>query len=108
MPLTLSRDPRRGREQRVAGAQVSECRGILVAMNEAQATAGNGRLSAVESVRCLDCGAVYTKPAGGGTVESNPGCPECGYLGWLAAAVGFTPANGSSRSGVDRPRRRSA
>jgi hypothetical protein len=41
-------------------------------------------LAVVESVRCLDCGAVYAKPAGGGTVRANPGCPDCGYVGWLA------------------------
>jgi hypothetical protein len=40
----------------------------------------------VESVRCLECGAVYAKPAGGGTVHANPGCPECGYVGWVALA----------------------
>jgi len=43
-----------------------------------------GHLAVVASVRCLECGAVYAKPAGGGTVRSNPGCPECGYLGWVA------------------------
>jgi hypothetical protein len=44
-------------------------------------------LSLIESVRCLDCGAVYAKPAGGGTVRANPGCPDCGYVGWLAVSV---------------------
>ena len=43
-----------------------------------------GHLAVVASVRCLECGAVYAKPAGGGTVHSNPGCPDCGYLGWVA------------------------
>jgi predicted nucleic acid-binding Zn-ribbon protein len=43
-----------------------------------------GHLAVVASVRCLECGALYAKPAGGGTVRSNPGCPECGYLGWVA------------------------
>jgi hypothetical protein len=43
-------------------------------------------VASVESVRCLDCGAVYAKPAGGGTVQANPGCPECGYVGWVALA----------------------
>jgi len=43
----------------------------------------DGRLSLLESVRCLDCGAVYAKPSGGGTVRQNPGCPECGYVGWI-------------------------
>ena|GEM_PF-1052355 len=48
-------------------------------------TSPNGHnLCVVESVRCLECGAVYVKPAGGGTVQANPGCPECGYVGWVA------------------------
>lgn len=44
-------------------------------------------LTVLESVRCLECGAVYAKPSGGGTVRANPGCPECGYVGWVMAAV---------------------
>jgi hypothetical protein len=40
------------------------------------------KLTVVTSVRCLECGAVYAKPSGGGTVRENPGCPECGYVGW--------------------------
>ncbi len=46
-------------------------------------------LTALESVRCLECGAVYSKPSDGGTVRENPGCPECGYVGWVIAR---TPA----------------
>ena len=38
----------------------------------------------VDIVRCLGCGAQYPKPTGGGTTRSNPGCPACGYLGWVA------------------------
>jgi hypothetical protein len=45
------------------------------------------QLSVVESVRCLDCGAVYAKPSGGGTVQENPGCPDCGYVGWAASSL---------------------
>jgi predicted nucleic acid-binding Zn-ribbon protein len=41
-------------------------------------------LTVVESVRCLECGSVYAKPAAGGTVRENPGCPDCGYVGWVA------------------------
>jgi hypothetical protein len=37
----------------------------------------------LEGVRCLSCGVTYSKPAFGGTVEKNPGCPGCGYLGWI-------------------------
>jgi hypothetical protein len=36
-----------------------------------------------ESVCCLECGEIYSKPVGGGTVEKNPGCPTCGYVGWI-------------------------
>jgi hypothetical protein len=46
------------------------------------------QLTVVESVRCLECGAVYAKPAGGGTVRENPGCPECGYVGWVSTTPG--------------------
>ena len=47
-------------------------------------------VSVLESVRCLECGFVYAKPTGGGTAEKNPGCPECGYVGWLAVSVPFS------------------
>ena len=44
------------------------------------------QLAVVESVRCLDCDAVYAKPQAGGTVRENPGCPECGYVGWTSVS----------------------
>jgi hypothetical protein len=37
-----------------------------------------------ERVLCLECGFVYAKPAKGGTTRENPGCPRCGYVGWIA------------------------
>ena len=43
---------------------------------------GQRALTVLQSVRCLECASIYTKPAGGGTAATNPGCPECGYLGW--------------------------
>jgi len=43
------------------------------------------RLTVLESVRCLECGLVYAKPSSGGTVQANPGCPDCGYVGWAGA-----------------------
>jgi hypothetical protein len=46
---------------------------------------GAPNLTVLESVRCLECGAVYAKPSGGGTVQENPGCPDCGYVGWVDA-----------------------
>jgi hypothetical protein len=56
----------------------------------------------VERVRCLDCGATYTKPGDGGTVNENPGCPRCGYLGWIPATVP-RPASELHRSAEDPP-----
>ena len=41
-------------------------------------------LTLVERVLCLECGVVYGKPAKGGTRSENPGCPSCGYVGWIA------------------------
>jgi len=40
-----------------------------------------------ETVRCLECGEVYSKPVAGGTVQKNPGCPECGYVGWIPLSL---------------------
>jgi hypothetical protein len=48
-------------------------------------------LSVLESVRCLECGEVYAKPAAGGTVEENPGCPLCGYVGWIPISLPDEP-----------------
>ena len=59
---------------------------------------GESVLSVLESVRCLECGAVYSKPADGGTVRENPGCPDCGYVGWVRFTA--TPAS-------EQPQRRS-
>jgi predicted nucleic acid-binding Zn-ribbon protein len=63
-------------------------------------------LTVLESVRCLECGAVYAKPSGGGTVRQNPGCPECGYVGWVDVGARFTGEWHSHRSGEGRQRRR--
>ena len=62
-----------------------------------------GFLTVIESVRCLECGEVYSKPADGGTVNQNPGCPNCGYVGWLSVSL---PA--PRRSDADPRRHRSA
>ena len=48
-------------------------------------------LTLLESVRCLECGSIYAKPAGGGTARQNPGCPHCGYVGWMGTGGGVTP-----------------
>ena len=60
-------------------------------------------LSALESVCCLECGEIYSKPIGGGTVQKNPGCPECGYVGWIPVSLP-AEAPAPSRSAED-PRR---
>lgn len=56
----------------------------------------------LERVRCLECGATYAKPAAAGTVKSNPGCPRCGYLGWIATLL---PSTARRRFGAHRPPR---
>jgi hypothetical protein len=62
----------------------------------------------VVTVRCLGCNELYAKPLGGGTVRANPGCPECGYVGWVLAPGRPREASERHRSYVDHPRRRSA
>ena len=64
------------------------------------------RLAVLESVCCLECGEIYSKPAAGGTVVKNPGCPECGYVGWIPLSLP-EPAM-PRRSAADRRRRRFA
>ena len=59
-------------------------------------------LTVLESVRCLECGAVYAKPTGGGTVRQNPGCPECGYVGWIDVGTGFNEDWPLLRSDADQ------
>jgi hypothetical protein len=61
-------------------------------------------LTVYESVRCLECGVVYAKPDRGGTLIANPGCPDCGYVGWLPLAVPYTRGLFGPRSAADRLR----
>ncbi len=65
-------------------------------------------LSVYENVRCLECGVAYAKPTRGGTARANPGCPECGYVGWVATSVPITTPNEPRRSDEDPPLDRSA
>ena len=63
-------------------------------------------VSRIERVRCLGCGVVYVKPSGGGTVSANPGCPDCGYVGWVKDGSPVRPDAFQFRSvGDPRPRR---
>jgi predicted nucleic acid-binding Zn-ribbon protein len=79
---------------------------VIVEANENSRSLKN--LAVVETVRCLECGAVYSKPSRGGTVRANPGCPECGYLGWLSTSIPFSEDAPRRRSAADPPRRHSA
>jgi predicted nucleic acid-binding Zn-ribbon protein len=67
-------------------------------------------LDLVASVRCLACGTVYAKPTEARTAESNPGCPDCAYVGWAPADEDeddeIMEAPGPLRSDEDRPRLR--
>jgi len=65
-------------------------------------------LALLESVRCLDCGTVYAKPVRGGTVSANPGCPSCGYVGWLSVTIPMQPPVVPSRSAWDPQHRPTA
>jgi hypothetical protein len=61
-------------------------------------------LAVFESVRCLECGEIYAKPVAGGTVHKNPGCPVCGYVGWIPVKL---PVEQPPRhSAADQPRLR--
>ena len=71
-------------------------------MGETPQSSGS-HLAVVSSVRCLECGAVYAKPAGAGTVRSNPGCPECGYLGWVGVSDSTNWEGRGPSEGRDRP-----
>ena len=60
----------------------------------------------IETVRCLSCGEAYAKPAGGGTVQANPGCPDCGYVGWVLAESPVLTGGLARRHFSGDPRRR--
>jgi hypothetical protein len=65
---------------------------------------GGPVLTVLESVRCLDCGAFYSKPSDGGTARENPGCPECGYVGWVISGALSEEEPPQRRSAADRQR----
>ena len=56
------------------------------------------RRDGADEVVCLSCRHVSEKPARGGLSSRNPGCPLCGYVGWLSALVVF-PDRGSAYGG---------
>jgi ribosomal protein S27AE len=56
----------------------------------------------LDRVRCLECGTKYVKPADGGLIDENPGCPRCGYVGWIATKLPLSRA-ARRRFGAGRP-----
>jgi hypothetical protein len=60
-------------------------------------------LEVLETVRCLDCGEVYSKPGAGGTVQKNPGCPACGYVGWIPVSLPTEPGERRRSAGGRQP-----
>jgi hypothetical protein len=62
-------------------------------------------LAVLESVRCLECSEVYSKPVAGGTTQKNPGCPVCGYIGWIPITVPGEPERPHRFGGGRRLRR---
>jgi hypothetical protein len=80
--------------------QVSRSADVFSSVEEART--GSARLALLEGVRCLDCGATYAKPREGGTVEQNPGCPNCGYVGWRELTLSQAQARELRRSAADR------
>ena len=62
-------------------------------------------LALLESVRCLECGEVYSKPVQGGTTHKNPGCPLCGYVGWIPISVPHERSAPARSGGGRQPRR---
>ena len=73
-----------------------------------EGTSDRPTLAVYESVRCLGCGTIYAKPARGGTERLNPGCPECGYVGWLSVDLPLRRLSVRNRSDEDPPLDRSA
>jgi hypothetical protein len=88
-----------------AGPQDSPHLGVVSVMGDEPDDGPS--LAVYESVSCLECGTVYTKPAHGGTAKSNPGCPDCGYVGWVAVNGRLGEAQ-PHRSDEDPPPDRSA
>jgi hypothetical protein len=54
-------------------------------------------------VRCLECGNAYAKPCAGGTVDQNPGCPRCGYIGWIDLPGELMPPTAPTRYDAGPP-----
>ena len=76
--------------------------GVYLDVNTEDEEDAEPQLDVVQEVRCLSCGSVYAKAKGGGAVSKNPGCPECGYVGWLSAKVPVSEEFERRHFGADR------
>ncbi len=47
-------------------------------------------LRVVETVRCLECGTVYSRLRGWNSAV-NAGCPDCSYVGWQPFSADAEP-----------------
>jgi hypothetical protein len=82
--------------------QVSAVSGVFFGMDGRRPeSALQAALSMLVSVRCLECGEIYSKPADGGTAKQNPGCPNCGYVGWLRVSLPAHAPVARRHSGAD-------
>jgi phage FluMu protein Com len=88
-------------------ASFRKVRNLLHAVGKDETTQPPPRLELLQTVRCLECSAVYSKPSGGGTATANPGCPECGYVGWVKTTAPITEPSLQRRS-VAGPLRQSS
>ncbi len=59
-------------------------------------------LALIESVRCLECGAQYTRTEPGRRTTVDQSCPSCGYVGWIPVNVAAPPR--LARRAAWRPR----
>jgi hypothetical protein len=65
----------------------------------------SGNVTQLDRVRCLECGVTYAKRADGGTADEDPGCPKCGYVGWISTTIPVgSMGDGPRRFDAGRPR----
>jgi hypothetical protein len=57
-----------------------------------------------EHVRCLECAQVYVKPSRGSISATNPGCPRCGYVGWVPVTREEVPPHSGANPRLHRLR----
>src|SRR5882724_3269382 len=74
------------RIDRLSRASFQKARHLTDAMSQSHAR--QHAEAYAEYVRCLSCDQAYVKPSRGSVSVTNPGCPRCGYVGWVPAIEG--------------------